>query len=264
MSRRWTSPARSGVPEGVTPLFPETAAPSPAAASDAAPPRAAADPAGVPRARDLPVGPDGGMAGDAGRVFVPTGYEPGYAYPLIVWLSDPRRPSFDLGRTMARVSLRNHVAVQPLAAPGDADPEAAVWRAIDRVQDALSIHPGRMFLVGHGRGGTEAFRMGCRHAGAFAGVVSLGGPFPHGERALARLAEVRRLPMLFCCRKEAPAAVLRPTEATLRLFHAAGATLAMRIYPGRDDLSRMILADVNRWLMDEICGVSGDRTAARA
>lgn len=263
MSRRWTSPIRSGLPEVVVPPLPEVLAPSPAEAA-AAPARAAAEPAGGLRAGDLTAGSEGGIAGDAGRVFVPTGYEPGYAYPLIVWLPDPRRPSFDLGRTMARVSLRNHVAVQPIPAPGDADTEAAVWRAVDRVQGALSIHRGRVFLVGHGRGGTDAFRIGCRHAGAFAGVVSLGGPFPHGERALARLADVRRLPMLFCCRKEAPAAVLRPTEATLRLFHAAGATLAMRIYPGRDDLSRMILADVNRWLMDEICGVSADRTVAPA
>ncbi len=262
MSHRWTSPTRSGLPEVAAPLFPEAVAPSPAEAQAGA--ARSAGPAGALRARDTAAAPDGGIAGDAGRVFVPTGYEPGYAYPLIVWLADPRRTSFDLGRTMARVSLRNHVAVQPLPAPGDADAEPAVWRAIDRVRGTLSIHPGRMFLVGHGRGGTEAFRIGCRHAGTFAGVVSLGGAFPHGERALARLADVRRLPMLFCCRKEAPAAVLRPTEATLRLFHAAGATLAMRIYPGRDDLSRMILADVNRWLMDEICGVSGQRAAARA
>jgi hypothetical protein len=34
--------------------------------------------------------------GDA-RVFVPQGYEPGYDYPLVVWLPDPAR-RFDLGR----------------------------------------------------------------------------------------------------------------------------------------------------------------------
>jgi hypothetical protein len=37
--------------------------------------------------------------------------------------------------------------------------------------------------------------------------------------------------------------------------------LAMRIYPGRNDLSKTILADVNRWLMDEICGTSASRPA---
>jgi len=30
--------------------------------------------------------------------------------------------------------------------------------------------------------------------------------------------------------------------------------LAMRIYPSRNDLSRAVLGDVNRWLMDEVCG----------
>ena len=35
---------------------------------------------------------------------------------------------------------------------------------------------------------------------------------------------------------------------------AAGAMLAMRIYPGSNDLSKAILCDVNRWLMDEVCG----------
>ena len=63
--------------------------------------------------------------------------------------------------------------------------------------------------------------------------------------------------MLLCCRKQSPAEVIRPTDATLRLFHSAGAMLAMRIYPGRNDLSKTILADVNRWLMDEICGEPG-------
>jgi hypothetical protein len=30
----------------------------------------------------------------------------------------------------------------------------------------------------------------------------------------------------------------------------------MRIYPGSNDLSKAILCDVNRWLMDEVCGTS--------
>jgi hypothetical protein len=30
--------------------------------------------------------------------------------------------------------------------------------------------------------------------------------------------------------------------------------LALRIYPGGRDLSRAVLADVNRWLMEEVCG----------
>jgi hypothetical protein len=87
-------------------------------------------------------------------------------------------------------------------------------------------------------------------------VVSLGGPFPLDKGLFARLHEIRRLPMLLCCHGNASAAAVRHTDRTLRLFHAAGAALAMRIYSGRQQLSQSILGDVNRWLMDEICGAS--------
>jgi predicted esterase len=192
------------------------------------------------------------------RLFMPLGHEPGYDYPLLVWLSgatvaaEAGKP-FDLGRVMTRVSLRNHVAVQPVAAAGE-DLEEAVWRSIERVCERVAIHRHRIFLVGQGSGGTEAFRIACRHAGEFAGVASLGGPFPLDEGLFARLADVRRLPMLLCCQRSSVVSRAAHTDRMLRLFHAAGAALAMRIYPGRDDLSRAALADVNRWVMDEVCG----------
>ncbi len=196
-----------------------------------------------------------GSDADLEQVFMPMGYEPGYAYPLLVWLADPAGKPFDLGKAMSRVSLRNFIAVQPARTAEDRlDHEPGVWRAIDTIRQRVSIHPQRVFLVGHGRGGSEAFRIACRHAGEFAGVVSLGGAFPHGEALFSRLDAIRRLPMLLCCRRESPSDVVRPTDATLRLFHAAGALLAMRIYPGRSDLAKLILSDVNRWLMEEICG----------
>jgi len=193
-------------------------------------------------------GPLADWTGDA-RVFVPQGYEPGYDYPLVVWLPDPAR-RFDLGRAMIRLSLRNYVAVQP------ARGGAATWRAIDRVRDRLSIHPRRIWLVGHAAGGTEAFRMACQQPDAFAGAVSLGGPFPLDEAAFARLHEVRRMPLLLCCRAAAVAADTGRFDRTLRLFHAAGGTLAVRIYQRGGELSRATLGDVNRWLMDETCGAT--------
>jgi phospholipase/carboxylesterase len=193
-------------------------------------------------------GPLADWSGDA-RVFVPQGYEPGYDYPLVVWLPDPTR-RFDLGRAMTRLSLRNYVAVQP------ARGGAAMWRAIDRVQDRLSIHPRRIWLVGHGAGGTEAFRTACHQPDAFAGAVSLGGPFPLDEPVFARLDEVRRMPLLLCCRAAAVAAEPAGFDRTLRLFHAAGGTLAVRIYQRGSELSRATLGDVNRWLMDETCGAT--------
>ena len=195
-------------------------------------------------------GPATGTA-DA-RIFMPQGYEAGYDYPLLVWLADD--DGFDLGRVMTRLSLRNFIAVQPGQPAGGEDREDAVWRAIDAIRERASIHPGRIFLVGRRSAGTEAFRIACRHPDAFGGVVSIGGGFPLDESAFARLHDVRRMPMLLCCLADAARGTTERTDRTLRLFHAAGAMLAMRIYPGRRDLSRAVLADVNRWLMDEICG----------
>jgi phospholipase/carboxylesterase len=187
----------------------------------------------------------------AASLFMPQGYEPGYDYPLLVWLADDE--GFDLGRVMTRTSLRNFVAVQPR--PDRAvDIEDSAWQAIDAARDRASIHPDRIFLVGRGTRGTDAFRIACRHAEAFAGVVSIGGGFPLDETSFVRLHAVRRLPMLLCCQADAAVAAAPQTDRTLRLFHAAGAMLAVRIYPSGRDLSRAVLADVNRWLMDEICG----------
>jgi phospholipase/carboxylesterase len=205
-----------------------------------------------------------------GTLFLPQRYEPNYRYPLLVWLPDSRSSRFDLGRIMSRVSLRNHVAIlpagllggDPAEGPGASadglrgshDREAAVWEAVARARREASIAPSRIFLVGQGDGGTEAFRIGCRHADEFAGVVSVGGPFPEGETAFARLASVRRLPMLLCCRQVSETA--RQLDRTLRLFHAAGGRLAVRLYPSVDSLTAAMLADVNRWVMEQVCGGS--------
>lgn len=186
-------------------------------------------------------------------LFTPQGYEPGYDYPLVVWLPERSHP-FDLCRAMKRLSLRNFVAIVP-----DVDPHGSdepLWDAIERVSDRISIHPRRIYLVGQGTGGTEAFRIACRHPGAFAGVVSLGGPFPLAEGLFARLAEVRRLPMLLCCRRTGDPDATRHVDSTLRAFHAAGAMLSLRIYPRSEDLSKAVLGDVNRWLMDDVCGTA--------
>lgn len=208
-----------------------------------------------------------------GTLFLPQRYEPNYRYPLLVWLPDSRSSRFDLGRVMSRVSLRNHVAILPagllgansadsaaLSADGPRGPhdrESAVWEAVGRARREASVAPSRIFLVGQGDGGTEAFRIGCRHADEFAGVISVGGPFPEGETAFARLETVRRLPMLLCCRQDSDTA--RRLDRTLRLFHAAGGRLAVRLYPSVDSLTAAMLADVNRWVMEQVCGGSESR-----
>ncbi len=195
-------------------------------------------------------------ATEADQVFLPLGYEPGYDYPLLVWLPDSRDDRFDLGRTMSRLSLRNYLAVQA----GGTTPEAC-WSAIERMADRYSVHQRRIYLIGGGDGGAAAFRVACREPAAFAGVASIAGRFPLDEGLFGRLAEVRSLPMLLCCTAE-PAGEAAPTtvdiDRTLRLFHAAGGQLGLRIYPAATDSrrclsrSRAVLRDIDHWVMDAL------------
>jgi phospholipase/carboxylesterase len=217
-------------------------------------------------------------------LFAPQHYEPNYAYPLIVWLHGPGEDEHQLRRIMPSISLRNYVAVAPrgtvaataATVPKDATASAAAavptgfgWRqsdghiqaaelrvmeCLDAAAEKLHIAPNRRFLAGYGCGGTMAFRIALRNPQCFAGVLSLSGPFPSGRTPLAQLHDVRRLEVFIaCCR----AGGLYPTDTVchdLRLLHTAGMSVVLREYPGDDALAAQMLADMDRWLMEQVTG----------
>ena len=201
------------------------------------------------------------------RVFLPLGYESGYDYPLLVWLPQSNDAAFDLGRTMMRMSLRNYLAVVP-AVPSDSE---SCFQAIDAMVDRYSVHPRRVYLVGVEAGGVNAFRLACQNPESFAGVVSVNGQFPVNEGLLGRFDCVRSLPMMLCCDERANAAnssMARDVDTTLRLFHAAGGLLSLRVYRDKSK-SRFpqvqladIVSDIDRWIMDEVCRVPDDQVTA--
>ena len=39
----------------------------------------------------------------------------------------------------------------------------------------------------------------------------------------------------------------------LRLFHSAGLCVTLRQYPCGDELTTLMLADMNRWIMEQVC-----------
>ena len=201
------------------------------------------------------------------RVFLPLGYEPGYDYPLLVWLPQSNDAAFDLGRTMMRMSLRNYLAVVP-DVPSDFE---SCFQAIDAMVDRYSVHPRRVYLVGVEAGGVDAFRLACQNPESFAGIVSVNGQFPVDEGLLGRFDRVRSLPMMLCCDERANAAnssMARDIDTTLRLFHAAGGLLSLRVYRDKSK-SRFpqvqladIVSDIDRWIMDEVCRVPDDQVTA--
>jgi phospholipase/carboxylesterase len=235
--------------------------------------------------------------------FVPMHYEPNYAYPLLVWLHGRGETQRQLRQVMPHVSMRNYVGVAPVdIAPEDIAPEdtarvdiapgdtaaagtapgeaskraswpqdaASIAAATDRVIEAVEqastrfhIARHRVFLAGFDTGGTMALRIGLAAPQMFAGVASLGGPFPQGHQPLSRLAEVRRLPILIAHGRDSQTYPVGRVCDELRLFHVAGMSLNLRQYPCEHELTTQMLGDLDVWLMEIVTGHSCSASSSR-
>jgi len=201
-------------------------------------------------------------------LFVPMHYEPNYAYPLVVWLHGPGDNENQLKRVMPLVSMRNYAAVAPrgtLVCRKEGAREGFAWcqselhvsaaeqeifEAIEVAMNKVKIAPQRVFIGGYDCGGTMAFRLAMRYPERFAGVLSFGGPFPVGQTPLARLERSRKVPVFVACGRDSDVYPGNRVANDLRLFHAAGMAVAIRLYPGEQGLSTQMLSDMDRWIME--------------
>lgn len=212
-----------------------------------------------------------GTAADTYSVFAPVHYEANYAYPLLVWFHGPGDSENQLKRIMPLLSVQNFVAVAPRGTtpvgddahtarrytwtpspPHLATAEDRLFSSIEAASSQFNIASDRVFLAGFDVGGTMAYRLALSYPDRFAGVISLGGSFPTGESLLSRLDEVRRLPLFLGCGR---ASTTLPSEAVcddLRLFHSAGLDITLRQYPCCQEISPDMLADMNRWMMEQL------------
>jgi phospholipase/carboxylesterase len=201
-------------------------------------------------------------------LFTPVHYEPGYAYPLIVWLHGPTGNEQEVSKVLPLISLRNYVAVAPQGTVSVSGVRGAygwgdslddlveagerVLHCIDAAQERFNIHPDRIFVAGYGEGGTMALRMGLENPDQFAGAISLGGPVPSGSCLLRRINEARDLPLLLSVSPNEQYPLDRVME-NVRLLHLAGSSLALRLYPEGDELTTVMLSDVDSWIMERVC-----------
>jgi len=203
--------------------------------------------------------------------FTPLHYEPDYGYPLIVWLHGHCDDERQLLRVMPLVSMRNYVAVAPRgprirgkeqaksfgygwgqSQRDTVQAEQRIFDAIDAAVEKFNIAADRVFLAGFDCGGTMAFRIAMHNPDRFAGVLSLCGRFPSGRAPLGNITEARHLPVLLAVGRDSSR--YSPDEACedLRLFHSAGVSVALRQYPCGQELTPQMLADLDRWIIEQI------------
>lgn len=205
-------------------------------------------------------------------IVAPLHYEPNYQYPVLVWLHGTvGGDENELLEVMPQLDLRNYVAIAPRGLPrssggeqvwdwpqtpeGIYEAEARVFDLIETAAKRFCVAREKIFLLGHGSGGTMALRLAWRWPERFAGVVSLGGPIPRGGRPLARFQAARRVPILLVTTGESPTYTPTVAAEDLKCLHMAGMNVVLRQYPGRNEINPLVLADVNRWLMEVVLGL---------
>ena len=220
----------------------------------------------------------------------PLHYEPNYAYTLIVWLHGLGNDERQLMRIMPALSARNYVAIAPqgvtrieqtcspelLSNPFDRCQQIlaghkikteydwpktseGIWEAEQRIFDCVSfakqrcnIADHRVFLAGHGSGGTMAIRLALQFPDQFAGVISLNGLIPGDFRPLSRWTIARQLPLFLAFSRDVSNGSSEATCKAIELLHFAGCPTALKEYDTSHEIIPEMLRDANNWIMQTI------------
>jgi phospholipase/carboxylesterase len=205
------------------------------------------------------------------RTFLPTGYEPKYAYPLLVFFHGHGGCEEQILRLAPRLSRRNYICIglrgpETLGARADgrtgytwgpdsecnALVEDYVLRAIEQTRRNYHVHSERIFLAGICEGATLAYRLALTFPERFGGVIALNGVMPRRGGPLLRLPQARELRVLIghgIANAVVPVALAREDW---RLLYTAGLSVRMHTYSTTHRLHPHMLRDIDRWVM-ELC-----------
>jgi phospholipase/carboxylesterase len=205
------------------------------------------------------------------RTFLPTGYEPNYPYPLIVFFHGHGSSEEQVLRLAPKLSRRNYICISlrgtqqldPTAEgrpgyswgqAGDLDPqiEDYVYSAIQQTRRNYHVHSERIYLAGVCEGAALAYRLGLMYPERIAGIIALNGTMPRHGNPLLRLPEARQLRVLIGHGLANSVVPLSMARSDFRLLYSAGLQVTMHSYPATHRLHTDMLRDINRWVMAAI------------
>jgi phospholipase/carboxylesterase len=201
------------------------------------------------------------------RTFLPTGYEPRYPYPLLVFFHGLGGNEEQILRLAPRLSRRNHISIglrgPVLLGPrrdgrlgygwGDGSHDELVedylLRAVEQTRRHYHVHSERIYLAGFAEGATLAYRLALTFPEKVGGVISLNGAMPRQGGPLFRLPEIRQLRVFIGHGIANSIVPLSLPQRDFRVLYAAGVHVSMHTYPSTHKLHPDMLRDVNRWII---------------
>ena len=203
------------------------------------------------------------------RTFLPLGYEPNYAYPLLVLFHGRGGNEEQVLRLAPRISRRNFIAISLQG------PEMLGWRkdatlgfswgrdgewettledyvlgAIEKTRRSYHVHSERIYLTGINEGATLAYRLALKFPKKFGGVVSLNGALPPRGSLYLQLDQVRGLRAFIGHGYANSVAPVSLARRDFKLLYSAGLDVQMNTYPTTNRLHPHMLRDVNRWIIE--------------
>lgn len=204
--------------------------------------------------------------------FLPGGYEPNYAYPLVLFFHGQGSSERQILRLAPRMSRRNYICIA-LRGPQvsvryqdgtlgytwdddfrtDAFAEEYAFQAIEQACSTYSIHPQRIYLAGFCEGASQAYRLGLAYPTRFAGIIAMNGQLP-SNTPLLRWPETRRLRVFIGHGIANSIIPLTAARQTHRLLYTAGLDVQFLTYPTTHRIHADMLRDMNRWIMHGVTG----------
>jgi phospholipase/carboxylesterase len=205
------------------------------------------------------------------RTFLPTGYEPNYPYPLLVFFHGQGSSEEQILQLAPRLSRRNYICIglrgpEQVGAgedgrmgyawapnsPCGAWIEDYVLRAVEQTRRNYHVHSERIYLAGICEGAAMAYRLGLLFPEKFAGIISLNGAMPRHGGPLLRLPEVRQLRVFIGHGIANPFVPLTLAREDHQLLYTAGLNVRLHTYAATHRLHADMLRDVNRWIIDMV------------
>jgi len=191
------------------------------------------------------------------ELVLPQGYEPNYAYPLLIWLTQrapqaaPDRPkpfaAAPLAATMREVSERNCIG---LAISHDGQNLSdRVLAAMGLARKRCHLHTERVYIAGRGQDGTQALALGLEHPGWFAGIVALSAPAPRERCLLRHLPALRGKRVLLGVAADDQPELVAQNRALQKMLWSAGLEVNAVAYDNSGRLPYGFLREIDRFVM---------------